>query len=89
MTKVIHAYNEDTIRAMAHQRWIDEGRPDGRSEIHWQWAMASLAASAANADTPVAPTAKAAPAAKTAPKVSPKTVKKTAAAKPSRARAAK
>ena len=46
MTNIIQSYNEDTIRALAHQRWIDEGKPDGRAEIHWQWALASLTASA-------------------------------------------
>ena len=35
-------YNEETIRAAAHQIWEDEGRPDGRHEIHWQWALANL-----------------------------------------------
>jgi large subunit ribosomal protein L21 len=46
MTHTIHSYNEDTIRALAHQQWIDEGKPDGRAEIHWQWALAALTASA-------------------------------------------
>ena len=46
MSNIIHSYNEDTIRALAHQKWIDEGMPDGRDEIHWQWALAALTASA-------------------------------------------
>jgi large subunit ribosomal protein L21 len=46
MTRIIHSYNEETIRALAHQKWIDEGKPDGRDEIHWQWALAALTASA-------------------------------------------
>lgn len=46
MTSIINSYNEETIRALAHQKWIDEGKPDGRDEIHWQWALASLTASA-------------------------------------------
>ncbi len=46
MANIIPSYNEETIRALAYQRWLDEGRPDGRAEIHWQWALASLAASA-------------------------------------------
>jgi predicted flap endonuclease-1-like 5' DNA nuclease len=46
MTNIIPSYNEETIRTLAHQRWIDEGKPDGRAEIHWQWALASLTASA-------------------------------------------
>jgi predicted RecB family nuclease len=32
-------YNEDTVRAAAHQIWEEEGRPDGRHDIHWQWAL--------------------------------------------------
>jgi predicted flap endonuclease-1-like 5' DNA nuclease len=46
MTHIVQSYNEDTIRALAHQRWIDEGKPDGRAEIHWEWALAALTASA-------------------------------------------
>jgi predicted flap endonuclease-1-like 5' DNA nuclease len=53
MTHIIHSYNEDTIRALAHQQWIDEGMPDGRAEIHWQWALASLTASAVRPATKV------------------------------------
>ena len=33
---------EDQIRAVAHQIWIDEGQPDGRDEIHWEWALAKF-----------------------------------------------
>ena len=33
---------EDQIRAVAHQIWIDEGQPDGRAEIHWEWALAKF-----------------------------------------------
>jgi hypothetical protein len=33
---------EEAIRARAYQFWLDEGRPDGRAEIHWQRALASL-----------------------------------------------
>ena len=33
---------EDQIRAVAHQIWIDEGKPDGRAEIHWEWALAKF-----------------------------------------------
>lgn len=33
---------EDQIRAVAHQIWIDEGMPDGRAEIHWEWALAKF-----------------------------------------------
>ncbi len=51
MTTIINNYNEDTIRALAHQKWIDEGKPDGCDEIHWQWALASLTASALSPTT--------------------------------------
>ncbi len=58
MTNTIHSYNEDSIRALAHQKWIDEGKPDGRAEIHWQWALAALTASAERpATTPKTPPA--------------------------------
>jgi hypothetical protein len=30
---------EDAIRARAYQIWEEEGRPDGRHELHWQRAM--------------------------------------------------
>lgn len=30
---------EDTIRARAYQIWEEEGRPEGRHELHWQRAM--------------------------------------------------
>ncbi len=33
---------EEQIRAVAHQIWIDEGKPDGRDEIHWEWALAKF-----------------------------------------------
>ena len=46
MTNIINSYNEETIRALAHQKWVDEGMPDGRDQIHWQWALAALTASA-------------------------------------------
>lgn len=41
---------EAAIRARAHQMWEDEGRPEGRQELHWKMAheaiMADLQASA-------------------------------------------
>jgi predicted flap endonuclease-1-like 5' DNA nuclease len=64
MGTIIQSYNEDTIRALAHQRWVEEGHPDGRAEIHWQWALASLADTA---ERPATPAAK--PAVKTTAKV--------------------
>ena len=33
---------EDQIRTVAHQIWIDEGKPVGRAEIHWEWALAKF-----------------------------------------------
>lgn len=38
------------ISSLAHQIWIDEGKPDGRAEIHWQWALEKLQ----NASAPAA-----------------------------------
>ena len=38
----LKGYNEETVRGLAHQIWEDEGRPDGRDEIHWQWALAKF-----------------------------------------------
>lgn len=35
---------ETAIRALAHQFWLEEGRPEGRADIHWQRALANLAA---------------------------------------------
>jgi predicted flap endonuclease-1-like 5' DNA nuclease len=34
--------HEDLIRARAYQFWLEEGRPDGRHESHWQRAVASV-----------------------------------------------
>ncbi len=33
---------EAAIRARAHQIWEDEGRPDGRHDIHWQRAYEAI-----------------------------------------------
>ena len=30
---------ESAIRARAHQIWEEEGRPNGRHDIHWQSAL--------------------------------------------------
>ncbi len=32
-------YTEDAVRAVAHQIWEEEGRPNGRHDIHWQSAL--------------------------------------------------
>jgi predicted flap endonuclease-1-like 5' DNA nuclease len=34
---------ETAIRARAYQIWEDEGRPNGRQELHWQRAYEALA----------------------------------------------
>lgn len=34
----------DEIAALAHQYYLEEGRPDGRHEIHWQRAYMALLA---------------------------------------------
>jgi large subunit ribosomal protein L21 len=44
---------ESAIRARAHQIWEDEGRPDGRHDIHWQRAYEAI--------VEVAPVTRAAP----------------------------
>ncbi len=44
-TRLVHEH-EDLIRARAHQFWEDEGRPDGRHEIHWQHAYDSIVTTA-------------------------------------------
>jgi hypothetical protein len=58
---------EELVRARAYQFWIEEGRPEGRADIHWQRALDSVAAETIPDVKPV----KAAPAAaaplKTAP----------------------
>jgi len=38
----IRPEHEDLVRARAYQIWLDEGRPHGRHEIHWQKAVASV-----------------------------------------------
>lgn len=37
---------ESAIRARAYQIWEDEGRPDGRHELHWQRAYEAIAVAA-------------------------------------------
>ncbi len=53
---------EAEIAALAHKYWEEEGRPEGRSEIHWQRAYIALAKPAPVAK--VAKTAAATPRAK-------------------------
>ena len=33
---------EDAVRALAHQKWIEEGYPEGRDKEHWKQAEAEL-----------------------------------------------
>ncbi len=42
MTTFIKPETETAIAARAYQFWEDEGRPNGRHEIHWQRALAEL-----------------------------------------------
>ena len=53
--------NEDAVRVLAHQKWVDEGQPMGRDLDHWQWALAQL-------QKPVVKTVAAKPIAKAAKK---------------------
>jgi hypothetical protein len=50
----IRPEHEDLVRARAYQFWLDEGRPHGRHEIHWQKAVASVSAEVIPDVTPVA-----------------------------------
>ena len=34
---------EDRVRAYAYRLWEQEGRPEGRAEIHWQMAEIAIA----------------------------------------------
>ena len=42
MTPQNNTPDTNKIAALAHKLWEDEGRPDGRAEIHWQTALHSL-----------------------------------------------
>lgn len=84
--------DEAQIREAAYLLWLDEGKPEGRSEAHWLQAI--------NALTPAKPTAKrtrkapakaktaAAPKAEKKAAAAPKTQRKIAAAKKPRAKKA-
>jgi large subunit ribosomal protein L21 len=53
---------EEAIRARAYQFWLEEGRPHGRADIHWQRALASLTEQPAAANiTPLMASPKVAP----------------------------
>jgi hypothetical protein len=38
--------NDDKIRALAHQLWLDDGQPEGKEKEHWDRASAMLSAKA-------------------------------------------
>jgi hypothetical protein len=57
---------DDAIRARAYQIWEEEGRPEGRHELHWQRAMEWFA-SKADVPAKATPRAKASKAAKAKP----------------------
>ncbi len=42
MTPQKNTPDTNQIAALAHKLWEDEGRPDGRAEIHWQTALQCL-----------------------------------------------
>ncbi|MFT3670973.1 DUF2934 domain-containing protein [Aestuariivirga sp.] len=44
---------EEQVRALAYQFWIEEGRPEGRAEIHWQRALERVSAVSIPDVTPV------------------------------------
>lgn len=72
---------EAAIRARAHQIWEEEGRPNGRQDIHWQRAYDAIVDVSS-----IAPTAKsAAPQVDNASSIEP--TKQVAPNKPARAKA--
>jgi Protein of unknown function (DUF2934) len=63
--------SETKIREIAHDLWVEAGKPEGQAEDHWFKAI-ELAAKAAKTKSAVKkPAAKAAPAAKPAAKKTP------------------
>jgi hypothetical protein len=34
---------EERIRAKAHELWVEEGRPEGREDVHWERARTLVA----------------------------------------------
>ena len=52
---------EEAIRARAYQIWEEEGRPEGRQELHWQRALEWFASKALHTKASKAPKAKPAP----------------------------
>ncbi len=67
--------SETKIREIAHDLWVEAGRPEGQAEDHWFKAI-ELAAKAANTKSAAKkPSAKTKPAAKAAPAAKPATKK--------------
>jgi Protein of unknown function (DUF2934) len=51
---------DETVRALAHKLWEEEGRPDGRANDHWLRAVTLVdSIEAPKAKKPAAPKAKA------------------------------
>ena len=74
----IRPEHEDLVRARAYQFWLDEGRPHGRHEIHWQKAVDSVSTEVIPDVTPsVVPVAAVPVAAAAAPAAKPARAKKT------------
>lgn len=59
--------NQELVAARAQAIWEREGRPEGRSEIHWQLAEQEIAAETKSAQKPKAPKPKPARQAKAVP----------------------
>ena len=43
---------EVAVRSRAYQFWLEEGRPEGRHDFHWQRALASLTPLSLVTETP-------------------------------------
>jgi len=46
---------EDRIRARAHQIWEEEGRPEGRSDEHWERAKIEVGLQDKQPESPTPP----------------------------------
>jgi large subunit ribosomal protein L21 len=61
MTTRIIQESDAVIAARAYQIWEEEGRPNGRHEIHWQRALAELTAQPTQAQSHLVDTVRAVP----------------------------
>jgi predicted flap endonuclease-1-like 5' DNA nuclease len=61
MTTHIIQESETVIAARAYQIWEEEGRPNGRHEIHWQRALAELTAQPSQSQSHLVDTVRAVP----------------------------